>query len=252
MKISAVVITRNEENNIDRCLSSVSWVDEIVLIDHQSTDGTLEIANKHGARIYSPPWRGFGPAKQEGVERAEGEWILSIDADEEVSKDLSEEIQKVIKDPEGFDGFMLPRRTNFLGRWINHCGWYPDYVLRLFRRDKGKFNEAVVHEKVEVTGLVGKLKNDLKHYSYPDFETYLEKSNQYTTLGARQAFQRGRRSAWSDVSLRPLASFFSHYVVRQGFRDGTEGFIISTMSAVAVLVKYTKLRQMHKKTRLNE
>jgi glycosyltransferase involved in cell wall biosynthesis len=163
-KLSAVVITKNEEANIERCLRSVSWVDEIILVDSDSDDATVEIARNLGAKVFRPEWHGFGPAKQFAVDQASGDWVLSIDADEEVSFMLKNEIIQLFENDPPCAGYMLPRKTQFLGRWILHSGWYPDYVLRLFKRSAGNFTPALVHEKVEINGPVGKMHNPLLHY----------------------------------------------------------------------------------------
>ncbi len=250
MKLSAVIITKNEEEIIGQCLESLSFCDEIVLIDSQSTDRTKAIAEEYGARIFSPEWKGYGHAKQEGVKRAQGEWVLSIDADEVVTDDLAEEIRSIVYRSNGeqsdIHGYYINRCTNFLGRWIHHCGWYPDAVLRLFRKAYGQFDGAEVHEKVIVNGATDHLKSDLLHYSYPNIEKYFEKSARYTTMGAEIAFEKGKKPKWHQLVLRPPVSFVSHYLFRQGFRDGVEGFIISVLSAVAVFVKYTKLRYLYR------
>ncbi|MEA2030187.1 MAG: glycosyltransferase family 2 protein [candidate division Zixibacteria bacterium] len=246
MSLSVVIITKNEELNIERCLNSVKWADEIVIVDSDSTDRTVEFARRFGARVYTTEWRGYGPAKREAVNYAKGDWILSVDADEEVTHDLGEEIRNTLENLNDTDGYYVKRRTNFLGRWIYHCGWYPDPVLRLFRKSKGNFNEAVIHEKVEVKGKVGHLKGELLHYSYPDLECYLKRFNRYTTIGAQVAFEKGRRARWFDLVMRPPASFITHFISHQGFKDGMEGFLVSALSAAAVLVKYAKLRHMQK------
>jgi len=247
MDLSVVIITKNEERNIRRCLESVKWADEIIVVDSQSTDRTCEIAARYGARVLSSPWRGYGHAKREGVERAQGRWILAIDADEEVSSELARQIKQVVRRSDGYPGYYVPRRTNFLGRWIRHSGWYPDPVLRLFRKDKGNFDEAVIHEKVVLNGVAGRLTGELLHYSYPDLETYLRKFNRYTTIGAEEALRMGRRTHWYDIVVRPPVAFIKHFLSQQGFRDGMEGFLIAVMSAAAVLVKYAKLRHLGKR-----
>lgn len=244
MGLSVVIITKNEEANLGRCLDSVAFADETIVVDSHSTDRTLEIAAAHNARICTTDWHGYGPAKRLGVAQATQEWVLSIDADEVVTPELSAEIQSIVASRDPRNGFIVKRRTNFLGRWIYHCGWYPDPVLRLFRRSHGNINEAVVHEAVEVQGDIGRLNGELLHYSYPTMESYLAKSNVYTTLGAQEAFRRGRCARWYDLVFRPIVSFITHYLVRQGFRDGIEGLIISVMSSVAVFTKYAKLRQL--------
>lgn len=246
-QVSAVIITKDEQANIGRCLASVAWTDEIILVDSGSTDETREIAAEAGAIVHEINWRGYGPAKAYGVDQATGDWILSIDADEEVTPTLRDEIGRTLSGDSSHAGYDMPRLTRFLGRWIRHCGWYPDRVLRLFRKDCGNFNDAVVHEKVELNGTIGHLSSDLLHWCYPTLDHYLTKSNTYTTLGAQQAYDRGRRAGWFDLTARPVASFVSHYVVRQGFRDGLEGFLVSSLSAVAVMNKYAKLRTLQTK-----
>jgi glycosyltransferase involved in cell wall biosynthesis len=251
-KLSVVIITQNEEVNLPRCLESVNWADEIVVVDSGSTDRTEEIAAGYHARIHQIPWQGFGAAKQAGVDRAANEWILSIDADEAVSDELAEEIKQVLNGAEQFDGYLMPRRTCFLGRWILHCGWYPDPVLRLFRKSAGQFDGAIVHERVALDGTVGRLKGELLHYSYPNLESYFEKFNRYTTMGAEKALRQGKTAGWFEIVVKPPVSFVKHYVSKQGFRDGLEGFILSVLSAVAVLAKYAKLRHLVKTGRQTE
>ncbi len=245
--LSVVVISRDEELNIANCLASVSWADDIVLIDSQSVDRTVEIAKEHGARVFSPIWNGYGPAKQEGVRQAKHDWILSLDADEVVSPELANEIRQVLNQDHDLAGFFIPRKTQFLGRWIMHCGWYPDHILRLFDRNRGGFTDSVVHEKVIVSGSTGYLRNDLLHYSYPSLEDYFNKYNRYTTLGAEEAFRRGVRAGWFEIAIKPYVAFLKHYIARQGFRDGLEGFLVSILSSSAVMVKYAKLRELHRK-----
>ncbi|NOY87794.1 MAG: glycosyltransferase family 2 protein [FCB group bacterium] len=241
--ISAVIITKNEEKNISRCLESIKWVDEIILIDSQSDDQTVAIAQKYNARVFSPEWKGYGKAKKEGVNYASHDWILSVDADEVVSEELKKEIQAVLDNNSFYAGYYIPRKTQFLGRWIKHCGWYPDYVLRLFRKSRGNFNEAYVHEKVVLQGDTTRLKNELLHYSYPDLESYFKKFNRYTTMGAEEAFQQGIKTGWFKIAIKPVISFFIHYIMKQGLRDGMEGFLVSVLSSLAVMVKYAKLKE---------
>jgi glycosyltransferase involved in cell wall biosynthesis len=249
--LSAVIITKNEEANIRRCLESVKFADEIIVVDSNSTDKTTAIASEFGAKVFTREWQGFGPAKQEGVNQARGEWILSIDADEIIPVELAAEITSKISSNNGFSGYYLNRKTRFLGRWMLHSGWYPDYVLRLFQKKYGKFNTAVIHESVETSGKTDYLKNDLLHYSHPDLESYLEKFNRYTTVGAQEAYKSGKRAGWSEIIFKPQAAFLKHYITGQGFRDGLEGLILSILSSMAVLVKYAKLYVMQKKEKAN-
>jgi glycosyltransferase involved in cell wall biosynthesis len=246
-KLSVIIITRNEEENLGRCLASVSFADEIVVVDSHSTDRTADIAREHGCRLFVAEFSGFGAAKQMALDHATGDWILSIDADEAVPGQLREEIQGILKSESAHDGYELPRLTNFLGRWIRHCGWYPDYLLRLFKKKSGRFDQAVVHERVVLSGSIGRLQSDLLHYSYTNLESYFEKSNRYTTLGAQEAFRCGKRAGMTDLIIRPPLAFFKHYVHKRGFLDGPEGFVLSMLSAGAVLSKYVKLWHLGRK-----
>lgn len=244
--LSVVIITRNEERNIERCLESVAFADEIIVVDSDSTDRTVEIARGRGATVIHNEFVGYGPAKQAGVDRATKEWVLSIDADEALSPQLAEEMKAVIDAESSSDGYFVPRCTNFLGRWIRYSNWYPDFVLRLFKRTRGKLDGAVVHEKIVVEGSIGKLRHDLLHYSYPTMEEYVRKFNIYTTMGAEEAHKSGCPSGWWAMTAKPFAAFIRHYIIKQGFRDGLEGFLISVLSSGAVLVKYAKLRHLNK------
>lgn len=246
-KLSVVVITRNEEANLSRCLKSVAWADELVVVDSGSTDRTIEIAEGFGARVIKIEWRGFGLSKQTGLDQAEGEWVLSIDADEEVPAGLADEIKTVIGEEREAVGYLMPRRTRFLGRWILHGGWYPDHILRLFKRARGRFTDASVHEGVVVDGPVARLTQDLLHYSYPTLEAYLSKFNLYTTLAATDALKRGRNAGVVRIVLSPVAKFIKQYILKAGFLDGTEGLVLAFLSAGYVLTKYAKLRELKRK-----
>jgi len=244
IKLSAILITKNEEANIERCLRSVSWVDEIIVVDSRSTDRTVEIARDFGAKVFTPEWKGFGPTKQYALEQAGGEWILSIDADEEVSFTLKNEIQQLLESDPPFDGYAVPRKTQFLGKWILHSGWYPDYVLRLFKKDSGCFTEALVHEQIEISGPTGRLHNSLLHYSYPTLENYIRKLDQYSTLGAQELLKAGKNFHAHHLVIKPPVKFFQKFVMQKGWRDGWEGFLIAHLSATGILLRYAKLRQL--------
>lgn len=246
MSLSVIVITRNEETNLQRCLESVRFADQIVVVDSGSTDGTVDIARLFNAELYQIEWAGFGEAKQFALSRAKSEWVLSIDADEEVSVELAGEIKRIITQADSAAGYQMPRLTNFLGKWIYHCGWYPDRVVRLFRRTAGRFTPDIVHERVVVDGRVGRCKGHLLHYSYPSLEIYFEKFNRYTTEGAELEASRGKIAGPFDLTIRPGVAFIKHYISKAGFLDGIEGLMISALSAVAVFVKYAKLRDRNR------
>ncbi|MEE9441691.1 MAG: glycosyltransferase family 2 protein [candidate division Zixibacteria bacterium] len=245
MKISAILITKNEEANLERCLQSVSWADEIVIVDSHSTDQTIEIAQKFDARIFSPEWTGFGQAKQFALDKATGGWVLSIDADEEISFTLKNEILQLLEKDPPHDGYFIPRKTQFLGKWILFSGWYPDFVLRLFKKSTGRFTDVLVHEKVEVDGPTGKLHNPMMHYSYPTLEDYLRKLDQYSTLGAEELFKRGRKCSPYYLAIKPPFSFLRKFIIQKGWRDGWEGFLIAYLTSTGTLLKYAKLRSMY-------
>jgi glycosyltransferase involved in cell wall biosynthesis len=242
--ISAVIITKNEETNLGRCLESIKWVDEIIVVDSDSTDQTCEIAAQYKACIFTIHWQGFGPAKQYAVGQATGDWILSIDADEEVTDALVREIKEAIKGDSNVVAYYLPRMTLFLDRWIRHSGWYPDYVLRLFRRNRSRFTEALVHEELIPEGPTGRLKNHLRHYSYPDLAIYYRKLERYTNLAAEQMYKNGRRYNALACYIKPLATFLRHYIFRAGFLDGYRGWQIACLSAKGKRMRYRKLRDL--------
>lgn len=243
-RLSVVIIARNEEASLPRCMKSVSWAGEVIVGDSGSADRTVEFAKDSGAKVYSYEWQGFGPAKQGGVDRAEGEWILSLDADEEVSPELAAEIRSVIELNNDVVGYYLPRRTEFLGRWMMHGGWYPDYVLRLFRKNRGSFTDATVHEAVRVDGPTARLQNDLLHYSYPTLERYFDKFNRYTSLAANEAFAKGQQVSLAGLTFNPIAKFLKQYVLKGGFLDGSRGLLLAILSSAYVSIKYAKLREL--------
>jgi len=240
-KLSLVVVTLNEEANIVNCLRSVPFADEIVVLDSHSTDRTIELARTFTDKVYETDFEGYGKLKRDAVELTSGDWILSLDADERVSPELAEEIIRALRAEEGCEGYLIPRRTRFLGHWMSHGGWYPDHVLRLFRKSSGEFTDSLVHEKVRVRGKVGKLRSDLFHYSDPDFKHYLRKLDRFTSLSAQALYLAGRGTGLADLTLRPMVMFFKMYFLKRGFLDGVHGLILALMSSVHVLVKYVKL-----------
>ncbi|MCG5260102.1 glycosyltransferase family 2 protein [Cupriavidus gilardii] len=241
MKLSVVIITRNEAHNIQACLESVKWCDEAIIVDCMSADATPAIAREMGARvIQTEDWPGFGPQKNRAVDAATGDWILSIDADERVSPALRDEILAAIAS-DSADGYEMPRLSQFCGRFIRHGGWYPDYVTRLFRRGRGRFSEALVHESLIVQGRLGRLREPLTHYSYRDYSDVLRKIDSYSSAGARQAFSRGQRSTPLAAAGHGLWAFLRTWLLRRSILDGAEGFGVALMNAQASYYKYLKL-----------
>ncbi len=239
-KISVVIITRNEEKNIGRCLNSVRWADEIVMVDSGSADLTLEIGRQSGCRIIQKEWLGFGPMKRFAVSLASNDWVLSLDADEEVTEALRNRIEKVFASPPAQHGYRVKRRTHYLGQSIRFCGWNHDYPLRLFNRKHGTFNERTVHESVQLNGPVGTIEETIAHYSYPTLHSHMEKMNRYTELGAEVMCQQNRHSSIPLAVLCLVGKFLKVYVLRMGFLDGKTGFVLACNSAFGVDLKYLK------------
>ncbi len=240
--ISVIVPTKNEEMNIEDCLRSVSWADEIIVVDARSADRTVELASRYTKEVFVRDWEGFSEVKQFALQNARHDWVFWLDADERVSPELGEELVAVAESPRStYRAYEVARRAYFLGKWIRHCGWYPGYVVRLFQRRMATFTPSRVHEKVVVPGPVGRLSADLLHYTDDTIFHYLAKMNRYTSLAAEDAVASGRRFRLYDVIVRPAYLFFRMYVLRLGFMDGMHGLILSLLSAGHVFTKYAKV-----------
>jgi glycosyltransferase involved in cell wall biosynthesis len=244
-RLSIVLITRNEAHWIRRCLDSVRWADELVVVDQHSTDGTDEICREYGAKLFLHEMTaGFGEQEQFAIDQASRPWILSLDADEEVTPALRDAIRQAIADPGECVGFRIPRLTAYLGRFIRHCGWYPSPVLRLFCRGQGQFTNAFVHEEVVAGGPVGDLRADLLHYSYDSLSEHLCKMDLYTTYDAQMLARRGvwvtpLSAPWLLVG-KPLVVFLRKYLWQYGFREGRHGLVLSGMAAFVTFLNYAK------------
>jgi len=245
MTLSVAVVAMDEEANIGRTLASVRWADEIVLVDSGSNDHTREIAREHGARVIDEPWRGYVAQKQYAIEQCTKDWVLLLDADEEISSGLADEIRAALANPGNSNGYWLPRKNLFLGRWMRHGGFYPDPKLRLFRNGMGVVTGHDPHDRCELKAGVPnrsrQFKNAIVHYTYPTLSYYIGHMNRYSSLGAELAVATGRRSfSIVDIVFRPLATFFYNYFVRLGFLDGREGLLLHLYHAVYVSWKYAK------------
>ena len=242
LSLSVAIITRNEEANLRRTLPSVAWADEIVILDSGSTDATRSVAESFGARFFVEPWKGFAAQKNSALQKATGDWILSLDADEEVEPALAEEIRQTLAANPPVAGFWIRRKNFFLGRWIRHGGFYPDAKLRLFRRGAGQFEDRRVHEDVRLQGPTGKLRSHLLHHAYPTLETYLEHMNRYSSLGAEMAVAEkgGAGFSFINIVVRPRLTFLYNYFLRGGFLDGREGLLLHLYHANYVSWKYAK------------
>jgi glycosyltransferase involved in cell wall biosynthesis len=259
VKLSVVIITLNEEENLARTLRSVEGLvrdlgGEIIVVDSGSTDRTVEIARSFGARVFVEEWKGFAGQKNSAIEKASGDWVLLLDADEELDTMLAEEIAGLDFSPPqlpeqfcathtvhlGFRpvGYFIPRRNLFLGRWIRHGGFWPDRKLRLFRRDSGRVEDRIVHETIKISGPTGTLQGALLHHAYPTLSSYIEHMNRYSSLGAEMAGPRGFNLL--NIYIRPRLTFFYNYFVRLGFLDGREGLLLHLYHAGYVSWKYAK------------
>ena len=242
--LSVTIITRNEASHIAAALESVAWADETIVVDAESTDDTVEIARRLAARVLVRPWTGYGDQKNFAAGLAKHNWILSIDADERVTPELAEEIQRTVSSSPAARGFTLSRVTFHLGRWIRSTDWYPDYQLRLYDRRHAQWNDRRVHESVLVDGEVGRLRGELQHFAYRDLSHHLATIDRYTTLAARQMQDQGRRVTVLDLLVHPPFAFLRNYVLRFGVRDGLPGLIVSLLNSYYVMLKFAKLWEL--------
>lgn len=248
MSLSVILITKNEEANLKDCLESVSFADEIIVVDSQSSDKTQEIARSFGAKLeITSDWPGFGPQKNRALNLATQDWVLSIDADERVTHELKQEILATMASANAADCYAIPRSSWYCGRFMKHSGWYPDYVDRLFKRGSAKFSDHLVHERLLPTGLSGKLKNHFLHYSYRDFSQVLKKIDVYSSAAAQQAFKQGKKGGLGEALIHGFWAFFRTYVLRRGFLDGKHGLALAISNAATSYYKYLKLWQLHNK-----
>src|ERR1035437_3058796 len=238
MKISAAVVTFNEESNLERCLKSLDFCDEIVIVDSKSTDKTVSIARKHTKNIFSRDFTGFSDIKNFALDRCKNPWILSIDADEEISSALKEKIKEIAAVNGALDGYYIKRSDFFLGRQIGHCGCDRDYQLRLFKKSKGRFDGKPVHESVKINGATGKINEIIYHYSYPNSLVYFNKMNRYTSM---QADEKRKGMLVFRILFAPFLKFFRMYFLKAGFLDGFQGFVLSVYSGFSEFVKFAKM-----------
>lgn len=243
-KISVAIITKNEEAKIRPCLESVRWADDIVVVDSGSTDQTLQICREYMVRIFVEEWKGFAQQKNSAIAKTRHEWVLSLDADERVSAPLKEEIEKEMNGDQPSNGYLIPRKNFFAGRWIRRCGWFPDYNLRLFRKSKGRFQERAVHERVQIEGQVERLQNFLIHETYDSVGDFLQRMDRYSTLAAQEMLQEGKPFRLFYLVLRPPSTFVQMYLVRLGFLEGYWGFLLSALYSFYTFAKYSKLREL--------
>jgi glycosyltransferase involved in cell wall biosynthesis len=245
--LSVILITRNEESNLDDCLASLEGIaQQIVVVDSNSTDRTLEIAHNYGALMaYPTDWPGFGPQKNRALDLATGEWVLSLDADERLTPALKSEILTAMNHSAHVNCFAIPRLSWYCGRFIRHSGWSPDYVERLFKRGTARFSDDLVHERLIPNGTVAKLENPMLHYSFMNYTQVLDKLNRYSTASAEQAFAKGKKSNPAKAVLHGMWAFIRTYILRAGFLDGPQGFALALSNAHGTYYRYMKLWQLN-------
>lgn len=241
-RLSVVIITKNAAAHIVRCLTSVSWADEVIILDSGSVDDTLTLARQFTDKIFiNTDWQGFGVQKNRALDYAQGTWILSLDADEEVTPALQHAIIDALHAPQ-HSAFYLPRQSRYCERWIIHSGWSPDYVLRLFRRETARFSDDLVHEQLHLlVGTQGRLETPLLHYSFSSLEEVLAKVDTYSTASAKMRFRQGKRGSLRQAILHGMWTFFRTYILRAGFLDGREGFMLAVSNAEGTYYRYLKL-----------
>jgi glycosyltransferase involved in cell wall biosynthesis len=239
-RLSVAIITRNEENNLAACLRSASFADEIVVVDNASSDRTREVARAHGARVLEvPDWPGFGAQKNRAIDACTGDWILALDADERIEEPLHAEIARVLERAD-FDVYEMPRRSTYCGRFIQHGGWWPDYVTRLFRRGTARYSDARVHERLVTERPIGRLAAPLTHFSFRSMDQVLAKMNHYSSESARMLAERGRTPGLASAIGHGLAAFLRTYVVKLAFLDGRYGFLLAVSNAEGSYYRYVK------------
>ena len=252
--LSVIIITKNEAANIGSCLESVSFADEIVVVDSGSTDATRDIAAAHGAKVtMTDDWPGFGPQKNRALDHASCDWVLSVDADERVTPELAAEILAILRMAVSAPGdvasaYRIARLSNFGGRWIRHSGWWPDHVLRLFRRGTARFKDVAVHESVVTDAPVATLDAHFLHYPYASLEHFIAKINHYSSEAAAMMHARGKRTSLPGACGHAFWTFIRIYLLRKGFLDGPQGFILAAMGATGSFFRYTKLLFLNKRT----
>ena len=243
--ISACIITYNEHENIRRCLESVMWCDEVVIVDSFSTDDTLEICREYTDKVYQHEWGGYIAQRNYIRHLAAGPWILFLDADEEVSPELRRCIEREFaRESREADGYEFPRLVYYLGKWIKHGEWYPDVKLRLFKKDRGRSGGVEPHDQVLVQGVVKRLRGPIWHYTYKDLFDHLNTMNRFSSISARSKHEQGDRFRWRDFLFRPIWRFAKGYFVKVGVLDGLRGFVIASVSAFGVSMKYAKLWEL--------
>jgi glycosyltransferase involved in cell wall biosynthesis len=246
-KISVYILTFNNERTIERCLKSVRWTNEIVVVDHYSTDRTPEICHRYTERFYQKEWTNYRDEYNYAISLTAHKWVMFLDSDEEISEELANEIKEELTDSGGqWVGYLAPRMTYYLGRWIRHGEWYPDYKIRLYDRAKGRWTGRALHPKVEVEGVVKRLRNPCLHYNYKDISDQIKTIDRYSEMAAQVLREEGEMFNFTKLLLHPPFRFLRDYFLKRGFLDGLPGFIIAASTMYYVFIKYAKLWELQK------
>lgn len=246
-KISAFIITKNEGKNIEDCIKSLMWADEIIIVDDFSDDLTEEVCKKYSIKFFKNRFTGFRDQKKIAMSLTSNDWVLELDADERVSLEMRKSIENIkLTDFEIYHGFEFKRKNYFWGKWIKHCGLYPDYKLRLYNKKKGIWSEQNIHERFIVGGPTKKIDSDILHYQTMDLKTFFQKTIKYNFLSAQELKKNGKKAKWHNYTLRPIYTFLYRYFFRLGFLDGIEGFIVSVMGATGTFAKYMFLKELER------
>jgi glycosyltransferase involved in cell wall biosynthesis len=248
VEISAVIITFNEEKRLEPALKSLAGlVSEIVVVDSFSTDNTVKLAKKYTNKVFQRKWTDYSDQKNYANTRASFPWILSLDADERISPELREEIIEIKKEEPECDGFSIPRQVYYLGKWIRRSGWYPDRKLRLFRKERARWEGEYVHERLVIEGKIQKLSGSIHHFTYRNISDHLDRINKFSELGAQKLYAKGNKCRWHHLVFMPFFRFMKSFFWRAGFLDGYPGFIISVLNGYSIFLRYAKLREIWKK-----
>ena len=243
-KLSVVIICKDEESNIAECIMSISWADEIVVIDGGSKDETIDIAKKYTDNVFINEWKGFANQRNFSITKTSYDWVFSIDADERCSKELEKEIKDILKnDKINYNGFKIPRKSFFLNKWIKHCGWYPGYQLRLFNKEYTHVTDRLVHEGFSVNGEVGVLKNDILHYTVNSISDFMTRINKYSSLAAQEKVNK-KKVTRIDLIIRPILSFTREFIFKKGFLDGIHGVMVALFNSITNKLTYMKVWEL--------
>ncbi len=242
-KLSVSIICTNEEKNIGECIRSVLWADEVIVVDGFSTDKTIQIASIFNVKIYQNKWEGFAKQREFTLSKCSNEWVFSIDADERCTPELEKEIREIISSDSKINGYKIPRKSFFLGKWVKYCGWYPGLQLRLFRKSSVKVAGRLVHECYLLDGEPGNLKNDLMHFTVQSISEYMERVNHYSTLRSMEKFERGNIK-FLNIFFKPIASFIQVYFFKRGFMDGITGLMVVNFHIITNILTIMKIWEM--------